>query len=250
MKNLFLISALLFSAQAKAVDETDLGVPANQNVKGSVSYSKETYKAHDADYYKNLYFWTVRSGDVGASADTTSHALRGDVYSTLGKITTLGDKWDLLNKAQLEVHASSNGTVYGLLGAEVPVPSMPVAIFAAAVANNDTYRTIIGGPELYWKNSFSRLTIYPTQAEFTDSNVKSNGAVTLRNTIKEFGDVATAEVDLIYKRVTDGATPKEGFGFALGMNIWRLGLLVEQSPFWETSDYDRTQLSMTWNYQM
>ena len=221
-----------FTSQAFAIDETETGLPVAEGGL-QLSLSREWYEGNVTGRNFVETWVGARSGAVRAA--TTTDFKKHRIQVSAG----LRDFYDhaALQPFYFEGYTESGKPAYALLGLEVPL-IRPLTVFGAVAYNQKHQFRFLGGPVFYWKDSHSSLFFYGSGD--LEGQVRTLGAVTLRNRLRGFGKVGM-DLDVSAKIVDVKGEPQTAFGGKAGVAFGPLSLSAQLAPFYEGSELNRLQ---------
>jgi hypothetical protein len=206
------------------------------------------------DETRSSLWFGLRASGLRAMWDENHESYQLQYNANLA--TLLNSQNSFLKKLQLELGTAHKRPTYGLLGYEVPVVS-PVSLFIAGVHTYSRdkeykdwtdYVRFIGGPIVYWRKSHTMFLFYPSSFDRVN---QTDGAITMRTRVREFGEMYWFDVDLAYK-VRDARTdePVHRFGYGVTAGIWRIAASYRNQPLFDGGNADRKAFEVSYLYDM
>lgn len=222
-----LISLLAFFGTAVAADESEMALRPKET-KNSLLYSHESYSTASTEQW-----YGVRSGILTGMVNKDLNKYRLGLASNIPSL--LGFENSLLKKVQIEGHVQTRKPGYLLGGVELPLVS-PITLFASMVYNQGGALRAIVGPIVYWSESNSQIFYYSKNIkgknEVSPNLLKTNGAVGLRNRVRELPGLGI-DFDLQYKFLKPDQGYDNKLGWGLGFQIWRFNAKYSVTPYYE-----------------
>jgi hypothetical protein len=228
-------------------EETEIG-NVHWSKQPAVSYQKEVFSRNQSAQAEREWI-ALRSGDLRAAFTPQYDAYRISLSTTVGRLLHIDkvEALDFFNHLQLEVHTESFRPAYGVLGFEGPIGG-GVNIYVAAVANSEEYRQVIGGGIFYWDGGHTQVLFYPRAEGQPEGDVKSEGAVAVRNRAKK-GPVGV-DFDFSYKKALVEDKPRDVVGLGFGASLGPVFARYQYQPLWESSRFTRDFVEVGYNYAM